>query len=257
MVSCTRDFMRMIASASATLRTCIIDARSSSFAASRSRLTLSRRALIATSSVTSNAITRSQGVLRSTALSRTKRQVISLSTSTSSWSTATSRACPSSLSHSPCVSAKSVDSPRRVRLARMASFMKSTSHLSFIHITPSGRASSASITERRETEVLLSRMSSASVAGTRAAKNETSTIRSSEEPSPMASMTGGVQQARSTDSAAIQGRRRRKAQTPPRVAVRTFAQSRGSTRRSTGCSHRRTIPWFSMTEFDTVQTNSR
>ncbi len=127
MVSWTRAFTRMIASASATLRTWSIEARSSSFAASRSRLRLSRRALVAASSLTSSAITRSQGVPRSRALSRTKRQVLPSPTSTSSPSPVASRASPSSLPHSPRASARSVESPSRVRVARMASFMKSTS----------------------------------------------------------------------------------------------------------------------------------
>lgn len=51
----------------------------------------------------------------------------------------------------------------------MASFMKRTSPRSLTHITPSGRASRASTIERRDTEVLLSCRSNASVAATRAA----------------------------------------------------------------------------------------
>lgn len=257
MVSWTRALIRMSASASATLRTCSIDARSSSFAASRSRLTLSKRALVATSSVTSSAITRSHGVLRSRALSRTKRQVIPLSTSTSSRSSATSRARPSRLCHRPWASARSVDNPMRFRTSRMASFMKSTSHPWFIHMTPSGRASSASMRESRVTDALLLRSSSASTARTRAVKNDTSAISSSEAPSPTAAMAGGVQQARRATSASIQGRRRQAAQTAPSTAARAFAQSSDSTPRSTGCSHRRIAPWFSMAEFETAHTKSR
>ncbi len=113
------------------------------------------------------------------------------------------------------------------------------------------------MSESRETEVLLSRTSSASVAGTRAAKRETSAIRSSEDPSPRASMAGGVQRARSATSPSIQGRRRRTARTPPSTAARAFAQSSDSSPRRMGCSHRRMTPWFSMAELDTAQAKSR
>ena len=238
MVSCTRAFMRTIASSRDISATRAIDSRSSTFSASKSSFARSICALSDSSSVTSIATMRRHSVLRRRTTSRLNRHIrpegVGRRIPSGRTAPPSRRARASRSAQRLAVSDRSVANPSLVRRARIASFMYRMRRLPSAQMMPSGRRSSASTTESVLTDVAKCRTSSTSAATVRNRKNAASAMNRYTHRSPSASMTGGVHSASSATSNAMAGLRFATASTRPTAAAAKSIHKNGSSGRSKG-----------------------
>ena len=168
-----------------------------------------------------------------------------------------SRAILPRFAHKPLVSERSVAKPSEAKSARMTSFMYWMRPFPFAHTKPSGKLSSAPMSESCVIDSDAWRISSTRPALVRKRKNAASRMKRYTQLSPKREIMGGVHNAMRTISSVMTGLRFAIASTKPNAAIARFTHRSTSSGNAYGrnCANRTTNPREA--EFAVQQASTR